>query len=63
MNDLNNNDGSISFLNAAYRCKPADLEPLLLKIENEIKNKVYKDKILLRAKTIVTSKLALQYSK
>ena len=63
MNNIDNNDVSNSFLNAAYKCKPNDLESLLLKIENEIKNKDYKDNILLRAKTIVTSKLALLYSK
>lgn len=57
------NDTSASFLNAAYKCRPADLESLLLKIENEIKKKDYKDNIILRAKTVVTSKLALQYSK
>lgn len=63
MNDFHNNDISTTFLNAAYKCKPSDLESLLFKIEKEIKNKDYKDNILLRAKTIVTSKLALHYSK
>lgn len=63
MNDINTNDISNNFLNAAYKCKPADLEALLLKIENEIKNKDYKDNNLLRAKTVVTSKLVLYYSK
>ena len=63
MNDINNIDVSTSFLNAAYKCKPTDLESLLLKIESEIKNKDYKDNKLLRAKTIVTSKLALYNSK
>ena len=63
MNNINNINASTSFLNAAYKCKPADLESLLVKIESEIKNKDYKDNILLRAKTVVTSKLALHYSK
>lgn len=62
MNDLNN-DVSNYFLNAAYKCRPTELEFLLLKIENEIKNQKYKDNILLRAKTVVTSKLALYNSK
>ena len=61
MNDINNTDISNNFLNEAYKCKPADLESLLLKIENEIKNKSYTDNILLRAKTVVTSKLALHH--
>jgi hypothetical protein len=59
----NINDTSTNFLNAAYKCKPENLESLLLKIETEIKNRDYRDNILLRAKTVVTSKLALQYSK
>ena len=63
MDNINNIDGSTSFLNAAYKCKPADLESLLVKIESEIKNNDYKDNNLLRAKTIVTSKLALYHSK
>ena len=63
MNDINNNDVSNYFLNAAYKCKPTELESLLLKIENEIQNQEYKDNNLLRAKTVVTSKLALHYSK
>ncbi len=63
MNNINNINVSTSFLNAAYKCKPADLESLLVKIESEIKNKDYKDNILLRAKTVVTSKLALHHSK
>lgn len=63
MNNINNIDVSASFLNAAYKCKPANLEFLLVKIESEIKNRDYKDNKLLRAKTIVTSKLALYNSK
>ena len=52
-----------TFLDAAYKCKPSDLESLLQKIELEIKNSDHIDKSLLRAKTVVTSKLALHYSK
>jgi hypothetical protein len=62
MNDINNNISN-TFLDAAYKCKPANLESLLVKIENEINSKDYKDNILLRAKTVVTSKLAVYYSK
>lgn len=63
MNDITNSNISNTFLDAAYKCKPSNLESLLVKIENEIKSKDYKDNILLRAKTVVTSKLALYYSK
>ncbi len=50
-------------LNDAYRCKPGDLEQMLQKIELEIKNSHNPDSILLRAKMIVTSKIALINSK
>jgi len=50
-------------LKEAYRCKPADLESLLKKIELEIKNSDNVDNMLLRAKTVVTSKIALINSK
>ena len=50
-------------LNEAYHCKADNLEELLQKIELEIKNSHNVDNILLRAKTIVTSKLALINSK
>ena len=63
MNDIHNIDISNRFLDAAYKCKPENLESLLVEIENEIKKKDYTDNILLRAKTVVTSKLALYYSK
>ena len=52
-------DISLKLLNDAYKCKPADLEPLLEKIEIAIKNSENNDKTLLRAKTVVTSKLAV----
>ena len=63
MNNFNNIDLVTNYLDEAYKCKPADLETLLKKIEFEIKNSDHTDKTLLRAKTIVTSKLALHYSK
>lgn len=47
-------------LQEAYRCKPRDLEVMLQKIELEIKNSHNVDNILLRAKMIVTSKIALK---
>ncbi|WP_414469102.1 hypothetical protein [Methanobacterium sp. ACI-7] len=50
-------------LKEAYRCKPQNLESLLQKIELEIKNSDHVDNILLRAKTVVTSKIALSNSK
>jgi hypothetical protein len=56
---MNGNKVSLSFLDAAYKCKPADLEILLKKIESQIKNSDYMDNVLFRAKIIVTSKLAL----
>lgn len=59
----NNTNISNDFLNEAYKCKPQDLKSLLQKIEFEIKNNDYIDRSLLRAKTVVTSKLALHYSK
>ncbi len=63
MNNIYNNDESTRFLDAAYKCKPTDLESLLAEIEKEIKKNNYADNTLLRAKTVVTSKLALYYSK
>lgn len=54
---------SQELLNKAYKCKPADLESLLEKIELAIKNSEHIDKTLLRAKTIVTSKLAVNHCK
>ncbi|MGB9980519.1 hypothetical protein [Methanobacterium sp.] len=63
MDNFDNIDMANDFLDAAYKCKPDNLEPLLQKIELEIKNSNHVDKTLLRAKTVVTSKLALHYSK
>ncbi len=54
---------SHKLLNKAYKCKPADLEYLLKEIELAIKNSSYNDKVLLRAKTVVTSKLVVYYCK
>lgn len=56
-------DTSLKLLNKAYKCKPADLEALLEKIELAIKNSENIDKTLLRAKTVVTSKLAVNNCK
>lgn len=53
-----NKDMTQNLLNKAYKCKPGDLESLLKEIELAIKNSKHKDKVLLRAKTVVTSKLA-----
>lgn len=56
-------DSSHNLLNKAYKCKAGNLESLLEEIELEIKNNSYNDKVLLRAKTVVTSKLAVYYCK
>ena len=63
MDSFDGIDRANDFLDAAYKCKPDNLEPLLQKIELKIKSSEHTDKILLRAKTVVTSKLALYYSK
>jgi hypothetical protein len=57
---MNDNELSLSLLEAAYNCKPADLKVLLEKIEAAIRNSDSVDNVLFRAKTVVTSKLALQ---
>lgn len=62
MKSNNNDEKSNKILDDAYKCKPNDLEQMLHKIENEIKNNDYVDNILLRAKTVVTSKIALMNS-
>lgn len=56
-------DNSHNLLNKAYKCKPADLESLLEEIELTIKNSGCSNKVLLRGKTVVTSKLVVYYSK
>lgn len=43
-------------------CKGEDLEALLQRIESEIKKSGKKDRTLLSAKTMVTSKIALRNS-
>lgn len=43
-------------------CKDEDLETLLQRIESKIKNSDIKDRTLLSAKTMVTSKIALRNS-
>lgn len=63
MNSPKTHEELNKLLNEAYRCKPQNLESLLQKIELEIKNSNNVDNILLRAKMIVTSKIALINSK
>ena len=63
MNSLKTRDELNNLLNDAYRCKPGNLDAMLQKIELEIKNSHSVDNILLRAKMIVTSKMALINSK
>lgn len=63
MNSSKTREELNKILKEAYQCKPGDLEALLQKIELEIKNSDNADNILLRAKTVVTSKIALINSK
>lgn len=49
---------SQELLNKAYKCKPTDLILLLKEIELAIKNSKNVDKLLLRAKSVVTTKIA-----
>lgn len=59
----NTNNKSYNLLNKAYKCRPDDLESLLEEIEFAIKNSDQVDKVLLRAKTVVTSKLVVHSCK
>ena len=63
MDEIIDREISSKFLDDAYKCKPDNLGHLLQKIEYEIQNRDHTDNILLRAKTIVTSKIALVNSK
>ncbi len=54
---------SMQLLNQAYKCKAANLEALLEKIEFAIKNSNNVDKVLLEAKLVVTSKIAVNNRK
>ncbi len=63
MDEITDREVSSKFLDNAYKCKPNDLGHLLEKIEYEIQNRNHADNILLRAKTVVTSKIALMNSK
>ncbi len=53
----------LNLLDEAFKCKPDDLESMLERIELAIKNSEGEDKSLLRAKTVVTCKLASYFSK
>jgi len=59
---MENNETCFNLLDMAYKCKPADLESMLERIELAIKNSELTDKSLLRAKTVITCKLASYYS-
>ncbi|OEC88475.1 MULTISPECIES: hypothetical protein [Methanobacterium] len=63
MDEIIDREVSSKFLDDAYKCKPNNLGFLLQKIEYEIQNRDHADSILLRAKTVVTSKIALMNSK
>ena len=58
-----NNSLYDNLLNEINHCRVEDLESLLQKIEVEIEKHGGKDKRLLSAKTMVTSKIALKNSK
>lgn len=60
---MDKNNESKKLLNEAYKCKHADLESMLERIELAIKNSEHIDEKLKRAKIIVTSKLAANYCK
>ncbi|MBU4535849.1 MAG: hypothetical protein KKF16_08545 [Euryarchaeota archaeon] len=53
-----NNERVEKLLNQAYNCKSSDLKSLLLKIESELE-KDQKNQTILRAKTVITSRIAL----
>jgi hypothetical protein len=63
MSSSKTHDESNKLLKEAYKCKPGNLKPLLQKIESEIKNSSNIDSMLLRAKLVVTSKIASTNSK
>lgn len=52
-----------SLIDQINHCKVEDLESLLQKIELEIEKRDRKDRYLLSAKTMVTSKIALKNSR
>ncbi len=54
---------SAEILNQVNKCKPADLESLLSKIQTQIEKSAEKDNNLLMAKTMITSRLASMRSK
>lgn len=56
------NDKSKDILKEVNHCKSENLESLLQKIEVEIEKKGKKDKKLLSAKAMVTSRIALKNS-
>lgn len=59
MNFLHKNNESVEkLLNQAYNCKSSDLKSLLFKIESELE-KDQKNQTILRAKTVITSRIAL----
>ncbi len=61
---MNNTKNTSEYLlNKAYKCKSTELENLLQEIELAIQKSEKKDNVLLRAKTVVTSKLAVNNCK
>ena len=55
-------DNKYNIIEEVNHCKGEDLEALLQKIEAEIKKSDEKDKLLLSAKTMVTSRIAVRNS-
>ena len=57
-----NNNGYQGLIEEVNHCKGEDLEALLQKIESEIEKRDKKDRHLLSAKTMVTSRIAVRNS-
>lgn len=56
------NDKYNNLIKEVNHCKGEDLEALLQKIESEIEKSDKKDRLLLSAKTMVTSRIAVRNS-
>jgi len=57
-----NEEGFIDIIQEVNNCKSKDLEALLEKIESKIEKSDKKDRTLLSAKTMVTSRIAVRNS-
>ncbi len=57
-----NEDGFTNIIEEVNNCKGKDLDALLEKIESELEKSDSKDRTLLSAKTMVTSRIAVRNS-